>query len=268
MIIKRNKISRQQLFRTLLSVVLLVATACEKVLDIDLKEADPRIIIEANISDGPGPYSVLLSQSISFNQTNTFPTIDNAQVIISDNAGNSEILRQAGAGFYKTTNFKGLPGRNYFLKVTANGQTYEAASRMPQPIAINEISIEKSEFRSGYLFPQIKFQDPAGIKNYYRAIYTVNGQASADLFYLNDEFQDGKLVNFNFFDRDQELKSGDVVTIVLQTIDENVFRFLREEDLAGSSQSASPANPTGNFSNNALGYFSAHAETSASITVI
>lgn len=254
------------LFRALLPAVMLL-TSCEKVLDIDLKEAESRIVIEANVNDQPGPYQVSITQSIGFNEPNKFPTVNGAEVILSDNAGNTEILTQAEPGIYKSTGFQGVPGRNYFLKIKANGQEYDAVSSMPQPVQIQEIKVEKSEFGGDMLLPTIKFQDPGDVKNYYRAIYIVNGKASDELLYLDDQFQNGNLVEGNFFDSDFELKSGDVVTIILQSIDERMYRFLREEDLSGSSQSASPANPTSNISNNALGYFAAYSQTSATITV-
>lgn len=138
---------------------------------------------------------------------------------------------------------------------------------MPQAIQIQEIKIDKFEFNQDETVAKIKFQDPAGVKNFYRAIYIVNGKASDNLFFLDDQFQDGSLIEGTLFDPDLKLKSGDVVTIIMQFIDENNLNYLREEDMLSSGQSASPANPTTNISNNALGYFSAHTESTATITV-
>jgi hypothetical protein len=254
-------------FLAFLPAVLMLFTACEKVLDIDLKDAEPRIVIEGNVTDQPGPYQVKLTKSVSFSDPNVFPTVTGAQVTISDNAGNVETLTETEAGTYKTTNLQGVPGRNYFLKVVAEGQEYNAVSSMPAAIQIQQITIEKFEFNTDEVVPKIKFQDPAGVKNFYRAIYIVNGIASDNLFFLDDQFQDGSLIEGTLFDPDMRLKSGDVVTVILQCIDENNLNYLREEDLIGSSQSASPANPTSNISNNALGYFSAHTLSTATIPV-
>ncbi|KAA9345658.1 DUF4249 domain-containing protein [Adhaeribacter soli] len=259
-------ILKPTVLRALLPAVMLLSS-CEKVLDIDLKEAEPRVIIEANVSDQPGPYSVIITRSVSFNETNNFPTVNGAEVILSDNAGNSETLTETAPGVYKTAGFQGVPGRNYFLKIKANGQEYDAVSSMPQPIAIQELKVQKSTFGGDRLMPIIKFQDPPETGNYYRAFYIVNGKASNRLLYLDDDNHNGNIIEGNFFDPDIELKSGDVVTIVLQTINEKMYRFLREEDMSGSSQAASPANPTSHFSNNALGYFSTHGQTSATVTV-
>jgi hypothetical protein len=255
------------IFRALLPAVLLFSTACEKVLDIDLKDADPKTVIEANVSDQPGPYKVFISRSVSFDDPNIFPAISNAQVTLSDNAGNEEVLTETEPGVYKSKNFQGVPARNYFLKVVANGQEFNAVSTMPQPMQIQKIQIDKFEFNPEEKVVNIYIQDPAGVRNYYRAFYYVNGVASDKLLYTDDEFNDGKLIEGTFIDDDLPLKSGDSVRIVLQTVDEKVFLYLREQDRLGNSQSASPANPTSNISNGSLGYFSAHAETSASIVV-
>ena len=250
----------------LLPAVMLLSS-CEKVLDIDLKNAEPRVIIEANVSDQTEPYTVLITKSVGFNEPNTFPAVNNAEVILSDNAGNTETLTETESGVYKTSSFQGVLGRNYFLKINANGQEYEAVSSMPQPIAIKELKVQKSIFGGDRLMTIIKFQDPPEMGNYYRAYYIVNGKASNRLLYIDDDNHNGNIIEGNIFDPDIELKSGDVVTIVLQTITEKMFRFLREEDMSGSSQSASPANPTSHFNNNALGYFSTHGQTSATVTV-
>ena len=254
-------------FRLLLPLSIAFLTSCEKVLDIKLKDAESRVVIEGNVSDQPGPYTVTLSRSVSFNAPNVFPAISNARVIISDNAGNTDTLRETEPGTYQTRNLQGVPGRNYFLKVLADGQLFEAVSTMPAPVTIQEITVEKFKFNEKEKAVEIKFMDPAGINNYYRAYYLVNGIASDQLLYLSDEFQDGNLLDGTFYDNDLKLKSGDSVQIIIQSIDERVYKYIREQDQLGNSQISSPANPTSNISNQAFGYFSAHGQTSASIVV-
>ncbi|MFC5270231.1 DUF4249 domain-containing protein [Adhaeribacter terreus] len=253
--------------RVLLPFFIPFLTSCEKVLDIKLKDSESRIVIEGNLSDQPGPYTVKLSRSVGFNDPNVFPAITNATVIISDNTGNIDTLAEAEPGTYLTKTLQGVPGRNYFLRVIIDNQQFDAVSGMPAPVTILDIRVEKFRFNEKEKAVVINFQDPAGIKNYYRAFYIVNGKASDQLLYLSDEFQDGNLLDGDFFDNDMLLKSGDSVKIVLQTINEQMFNYIREQDQLGNSQISSPANPTSNISNNALGYFSAHAETSASIVV-
>ena len=251
-------------FRLLLPLLLMAFTACEKVLDIDLKDAEPRQIIEANLSDQVGPNKVIISRSVNFNAPNTFPMVSGAQVTISDNAGNSEDLVETEPGVYETITFKGEPGRTYVLKITLDGVEYSAISTMPQPVAIQRMKVEPFQFDPTFRIASIEYQDPAGIKNFYRIVYSVNDTLSTQISIASDEFNDGKLVD-EFLDRDVD--TGDSIHVKLLTIDENVFRFRREQNQLGNSQAASPANPRSTFTNGALGYFSAHAESSASIVV-
>src|SRR5688572_26785945 len=218
-------------FRFLLPVLLLVLTSCEKVLDIDLKDAEPRIIIEANLSDQPGPHTVIISRSVGFNAPNTFPMISGAQVTVSDNTGNSEVLIETEAGIYQTSNFQGVPGQTYTLRVLIEGVEYISVSTMPPAVPIKDIAVETFEFDQDDTVVTIHFQDQAGVKNYYRAFYFVNGKMSDGLYFLEDQYSDGKLIDGTFIDDDLPLESGDSVRIVLQAIDENMLRYLREEDM-------------------------------------
>jgi hypothetical protein len=64
------------------------------------------------------------------------------------------------------------------------------------------------------------------------------------------------------------LISGDSIVVALQTIDQGVFDYLRTLGQADNNMaSATPANPTSNISNGALGYFSAYAVTSKGIVI-
>ncbi|MBK0403032.1 DUF4249 domain-containing protein [Adhaeribacter sp. BT258] len=253
--------------RFVLLALFLGLSACEKVLDIDLKDAEPRIIIEANLSDQPGPHSVIISRSVGFNDLNDFPMVRGAKVTLTDNAGNSEDLLETKPGIYQTSNFMGVPGRTYVLNVLIDGVTYSAISVMPQPVPILKISTEPFQFEPSRTAVKFEFQEPGGIKNYYRAMYRVNDTLSTQINVFSDEFNDGKYVDEILIDMDLELDPGDSVNVKLQAIDEYVFRFHREQSRLDNSQSSSPANPKSTFTNGALGYFSAHAETSAGIVV-
>jgi hypothetical protein len=64
------------------------------------------------------------------------------------------------------------------------------------------------------------------------------------------------------------ISSGDYVTVALQSIDKGVYEYFRTLNQANNSgQSATPANPVSNFSNGALGYFSAYAVKVKSIFI-
>src|SRR5580692_11732163 len=115
-------------------ICILLATSCQKVINIDLNSASPAIVIVGNVNDQPGPYTVTLSQTVNFSENNTFPPVTGAFITIADNAGTTDTLIESPPGTYNTKKLVGVDGRTYTLKVIANGQTYTSTSIMPQAV--------------------------------------------------------------------------------------------------------------------------------------
>jgi len=243
--------------------------ACQKVVKIDLNSADPRIVIEAEISDQPGPYYVRLTQTVNFDQPNVFPPVKGAVVKLSDDAGHMETLTETAPGIYQTSTMAGTPGRIYTLSVTSGNKTYTATSAMYASVPLDSLGIKKGLFRDVRNL-HVYFTDPAGVKNWYRFVKVVNDTISKDIFIDEDILQDGQSIDELLFTAEQDtLSYGDSVVIRLQNIDQGAFDYWRtmmQLNFQGP-QAPTPANPKSNFSNGALGYFSAYAETKKSVTV-
>jgi hypothetical protein len=271
-IFKTNKIK----FSVLAIIILaFLVTSCEKVIVIDLNSKVPQLVIEGNITNQPGPYKVVLTTTANYNESNNFPDVSGALVTLSDDSGNSEILAETSAGTYATSTIQGTPGRFYTLKVTVNGGEYSAVSIMPAPVNIDTLSVvttfnAKGSDKTIY----VGFTDQAGIANYYRFIKIINGITQSTLYVEDDLLQDGNTINHPLLSRGQDetgIKTGDNVTIVLQTIDKRVYDYFRTLLQLSSggliSQSTSPANPLTNISNSTLGYYNACSVTSKTIII-
>lgn len=258
-----------------LSIIIFLFSSCEKVIDIDLNTQDPQIVIEGNITDQPGPYTVTLTQTVNFVESNNFPGVSGALVTISDNSGNSETLTESFSGVYSTSEMQGTIGRNYTIKVTTNGKEYTATSNMPAPVSIDTLTVVTENTPKGNdKTIYVNFTDPAGIANYYRFIKIINGITQITIFVEDDLLQDGNTINHPLLVRGQDetsIKTGDTVTVILQSIDKKVYDYFRTLlQLSGGgviNQSSSPANPLTNFINGALGYFNANAITSKTIII-
>lgn len=259
---KKNSI---YLILSILTVSLL--TACEKVIEVDLNTSSPAIVIEGNVYDHPGPYSVKIFKTVDFNEANIFPPVTNAKVSISDNAGNSDILKEITDGTYITTNLIGVVGRTYTLNVELDGKTYTASSTMPQAVNIDKIYFGKSAFHNIAL-TTIEFKDPQNIDNYYRVVQKVNDTLDTGIHIGNDQLSPGQRIDFSLSytteDGENKLINGDKITLYLECIDKSVYEYFRTSR-TNYGQSASPANPVSNISNGALGYFSACSIRQASI---
>jgi hypothetical protein len=266
---------KRGLFITIISLILVSVNSCTKVINIDLNDSSPRIIIEGNISDQPSSCFVRISKSVNYNVPNIFPPVTGANVTIADNLGNSSVLTESYAGYYSAGSFSGIPGRSYSVSVTIEGRSYSATSAMPYPVPVDSISQDLFLFgnfggNGKIKFVKIQYLDPAGKKDFYRFIEIINSKPTDAILVDNDVLRDGETITQDIIRRDPSLQTGDTVQILLQTIDKQVFTYFEQlnqtlNDFGG--QTATPANPVSNFNNGALGYFSAFAVTSATIVI-
>ncbi|KQT18598.1 hypothetical protein ASG31_07745 [Chryseobacterium sp. Leaf404] len=263
----------------LIIISLFLVTSCEKEIDLDLEDQSGQIVIEANVTDQPGPYSVKITKSVAFTQTNQYPAIENAQVILSDNTGQTETLQYSGNGIYKTSTFVGQSGRTYTLKMQAEGKQYTSTSTMPQAVSFD--GIEQDSFMVGgetsYTLLPV-FLDPQAFGNRYLFIYTVNNNPKKYFSEFSDNVNNGLpnqrpliLPNDDGDEPDNvKLKIGDTIYVEMQCIDDKVYTFysaLLQLSGGGPGGGITPANPPSNISNGALGYFSAHTVRTKSIVI-
>jgi len=247
----------------------MIGFACQKVIDVDLNSAAPQIVIEGNINDSPGSYYVTLSKTINFDQPNNFPPVIGAHVVMSDTVGTSELLTETTSGKYRTSIIQGIPGRRYTLDVISEGKEYIATSTMPAPVILDSLKLENILVGPdrAWVF-DVHFKDSAGVKSYYRFVETRNSIISQRFFLYDDRIQDGESIKYTL--TPDTLHDRDTVVIFLQVIDKGVYDYFRTASQISNgrgSQSASPANPLSNFSNGALGYFSAYAVRSRRLVI-
>ena len=254
-----------------IAVISLISISCEKIVNIDLNSSSPHIVIEGSISDQPGPYIIKLSQTVNFNVSNVFPPIVGANIVMSDNLGNTELLIESLPGTYITSGLQGVPGRTYTLTVKTGGKEYVSTSTMPDPVNIDSLSLQNQIFGNNQMkVISVLFKDSANVKNYYRFIEVRNGVQQKFTFLYDDRLQDGSQITSSLFAGEDTLRTGDSVLVLLQCIDKNVFdyfRTIRQASGGGGPQATSPANPLSNISNGALGYFNAYAVRSKLIII-
>ena len=236
--------------------------SCTKVINVNLNNANPNIVIEGVISDGAGPYQVQLTQTVNFSDPNIFPPVSGATVKITDSAfGITDSLIEVIPGTYVTQKLlQGLTGHTYQLYVLSNGQTYTASSTMPAKVNLDSVTFYSTNiFGTKSTSAIANFQDPAGIANYYTFTEYVNGQAIDQTFNFSDRLSDGKYIRRQLFNDSSYINPGDQVIIEMHCVDNQVWQYFNTLGQAkgNNSQAITPANPLSNISNNALGYFSA-----------
>jgi len=257
----------KEAFYFVLIAAFLSLTSCEKVIQLNLNNSTPRVVIEADIYDHAGPYYVRISKSVNFDQSSVYPPVSGARVELSDNSGQSEVLSETVSGTYLTKNFRGIPGRTYLLKVSTGTETFQASAVMPYAVKPDSIYFSTSPF-SGDKVTTVRLTDPPLMKNYYRFIYIVNNVQIKAIYVLDDELFQGATISYSLMSRgyDINLDNGSNVVVWVESIDPNVYEYFRTAVTEGG-QSASPSNPVSNISNGALGYFNASSERKISAVV-
>jgi hypothetical protein len=251
----------------------LAFTACEKIIDVELREAPSQLTIEASITNQPGPYYVKLSRTIGFQDPNNFPPVTQAVITISDNIGNEDVLEEVSPGLYQTDSTEGIIGRSYRLIVRTEGKEYTASSTMPEQVELRDVTIEEGGFVGETENDVVVwFQDALGMKNHYRFVAWKNDLPFNRAYVFEDKGYDGEYLRYSFEpDEDNEalkIASQDKVTVEMQGVDDDVYLyFLTLSQHTGEGPPTAPANPISNISGGALGYFSAHTISRKSIIV-
>ncbi len=247
----------------------LVFTSCEKIIDVDIADSDPQIVIEGIMNTDTNIYSVYVKTTVPYNSTDN-SYINNAQVELSDNQGNSQMLTFVGDGEYQTTNMNGVVGVNYTVTVNHEGVVYQNGSTIRNPVPLDSI---RTVFIPENTVPgvdegtylQVFYTDPAGLGDRYRIIFSRNDTVFStvdDYFLSNDVFDDGLQDIVSFFGDRFKLNSGDKVKIEFWTLDEHVYDYYQTlENIIseGFAPTGVPDNPNSTWTNGALGFFNAYS---------
>lgn len=244
---------------------------CKKVINVNLQNAGTQTVITGEVNNKPGPYTVSISKSVNYSSDNVFPPVSGAFVTITDN-GLVDTLSETSPGIYSTHTIQGKPGNNYSLFVSIDNKIYKATSTMPDPVYLDSISFVAG--RDNNIYAVANFQDPPGVANYYQFIEYANGIQFSNgrgNSVFSDRLSDGRYINRVLYDDSTDIKSGIVLKVQMNCIDENVYNYFDQlyqiSGNGGGFASPTPANPTSNISGGALGYFSAYTESSQKVEI-
>ena len=131
--------------RLVLTLVLVLLTACERVVDLNLPEAPRRLVVEARlerlISAGASQQGITLSTSADYFNGELPPPASGAVVRVTDDLNRvNEFVETITPGFYQTL----IPmligrGRTYTLTIDFEGQHYTARDSTRAVPAVNSL---------------------------------------------------------------------------------------------------------------------------------
>lgn len=247
--------------------------ACEKVINVDLNDTHPAIVIEGNLSGFPISAEVKLSKTGNYFGDSFNEKICGASVSIETGLGESYRLYEIDDGVYKSFEIVPEEGNLYKLKVDAGGEVYEASSRLNPMVAIDSLNYYFDKgfafLKEGYVV-RLYFSDPLDFKNYYRIKMFKNDTLLNnfdDFILFDDRLLNGQAIEVNL--RGNIFDVSDTVSIQLISLDEGAYNYYNTfQDLINVNPgSAAPANPTSNISNGALGYFSAWSSDKKTVII-
>jgi len=167
--------------RTILILIAAISfNSCENVVDIDVPERPPKLVLNAYISPD-SLWHISLSHSKYVLDNRDYKEISNAEISVHENGELKENLNyqvindqyENERGFYKSNFHRPQAGNVYRVEASMNGyETIWAETTIPTLVTIEQFLIDTSkiisrDYESGYKL-SIAFNDPAEIRNYYQ----------------------------------------------------------------------------------------------------
>lgn len=252
-------------YKLLFFISIVFSFGCLKVLNINITNPNAKIVIDAVITDGAGPYFVNISRATSINEASVYSTKEAAKIYIWDNLGQRDTLIKVKDGLYQTRNLRGITGRTYSIEVHMENNIYTASNKMPSRISFDKIDLDSLSFNGLKIYTMIPtFTDPPTKGNYYRFIQRINDSLDNAYYLLNDDVNNGvvnktPLIAVNAAIR---IKKGDSVSVEMQCINKAEYEYfstLSQQTNFGINANSAPSNPKSNFNGNVLGFFSCHS---------
>jgi hypothetical protein len=115
----------------------LILDACIEPFDINIGVARETIVVDGLLTDQPGPHTVQIFKSSDLNdQLNSVYTVNGATVVLKDDQGVSQVLRETSPGKYQTLlGFQPIMGRSYHIEFTlSENEHFESTPEMLTPV--------------------------------------------------------------------------------------------------------------------------------------
>jgi hypothetical protein len=254
--------------------------ACEEVVDVDLRNAEPKLNVEAVIFRD-SVCNVRLTMTTDYFSELEPQVVDDAVIKINDE-NTSEILHYKGNGNYSGSTILGTSGVTYAIEILHDGVTYTGTSTMPGVPEIRstryskstEVSILNPEGETVYTI-NCRFYDDPSVSNYYMICYRSRWTLIEQRFFMLTESS----ANGGSFDKTGDLISfsesifwdGGIVDVQLYSLDEPVYQYFKQLDdiLFWKRRYIPPVpyNPKSNLSGGALGYFAAMSYDSSTLVL-
>lgn len=194
---------------------LLICASCTKEINLDLPETDNRLVVEGIISNEAGPYLVKLSRTQKYSfiyNSDSIKYEKGAMVILSDDTGSTDTLKEISTGIFQTHNNKisGQVGRSYHIDIfTADSVHYKSQPElMLAAPKIDSIYFDRnySDTYNGNpnsyrLNVYIDWHEPEGKLNYYMFVISYYWNHTWQQQYQYNYLMNDNLKNGHFYQK-------------------------------------------------------------------
>ncbi len=242
-----------------------ILTSCEDVIDVDLNDTPPKLVVDASITKGFNDDSVarvFLSTTVPFFDNNV-TKVNDAVVMIISSDGTIYNLENTSDGLFSYNSINPMPNLDYTLKIIYKDEIYTATEKLNTVVPLEFVEQRNDGGFSGDdIELKAYFTDPAGEKNYY--FFEGISQRGVVLDVYNDEFFNGNTI-FGYF-LVEDLEPDDNVYFYLHGVNEAFYNYMfillqQTSNQGGGPFETQPATVRGNIinetnsSNYPLGYF-------------
>ena len=250
---------------------ILLGLGCEDVIELNLNETPPQIVIAANLDASQQRVTVVLHQTSAFYDSQADIPVQDA-VIELQGPETAYLLEEVQDGIYQAEGILLQPHDTFSLQVAYDGEIYTATSIVPTPIAL--IDIEQSElpdtpFRDkGEVRLSAIIDDLPEVENFYRiTLYQETELVSENITVFDDAFASPNEV-FKVPIR-ETFQPGTSIQVTLLSTDQAYYNYFYQLALLtrDGSNNTTPFNPRGNFDNKALGYFGIFYSSTSEVTI-
>lgn len=266
----------------ILVIVAFFAIACEKVVEVDLETAAPKLVVDASIQWVKGTSGS--EQKITLTTTapyysETVPVVSGATVFITNSTNVVFTFTESGtSGEYLCNDFQPVIGESYTLTVIHNDQTYTATETLTAVPDIEDNIQQNNEggFTGNQIEVKFFYQDNGAEDNFYLIGFQPNTKPFPDYDVIDDQFFQGNMM-FGLYS-DEDLQPGDVLNIKLAGISLQYYNYMNvllavAGSNGGSPFQSPPATVRGNIINTtnennfALGYFTLSEVATVNYTI-
>lgn len=278
-------------FIVVVALLSVMIAGCEKEVKINLRSAEPKMVVQGVIENGAPPY-VILNTTLGFFSRIDLTTVQNsfihdAVVKVSDGIKTITLKEyafdtSANNKFYVYSVDTSSPanlmigelGKYYTLIISYNGTTYTSVTKIPYPKGLDTLWFGEPVFKRSSTPANAQelfgnYTDPDTPGNYVKYFTSRNGEMFNPGSVFTDEIVNGKPINNidlfagtsndnngDFSDSLLYFYPGDSVVLKWAEIDKGVYDFWNTYEFSirsGGNPFSSPINIKSNISNGAKG---------------